>query len=224
VANADVLNEVPPSDSEHYRREAMGAFAHEVRTPLTSIRMVMELARRQSSAGQLLLDPELAEMLSSSVDDLQRLADDLQETSRLERGKLTLSPGPCDLRAAMEAARDFATKDVTFETDPPAGIEGPWDAARLVRSICGFVEATNRIGDGSGCVRLACVSRDRDVDVHFESGVRGAVRPVVSADAGFAFFRSRQFVLAMGGSVDCERSERYARITVSLPLRRDGEG
>ena len=75
-------------DAELFRREAMGAFAHEVRTPLTSIRMVMELARRQSSEGQLMLDAELAEMLSSAVDDLLGLADDLQEGSRLERGKL----------------------------------------------------------------------------------------------------------------------------------------
>ena len=224
VANADVLNEVPPSETEHYRREAMGAFAHEVRTPLTSIRMVMELARRQSSAGQLLLDSELAEMLSASVDDLQRLADDLQETSRLERGKLSLSPGPCNLHAAIEAARDFASKDLSFEGDPPTGVEGPWDAARLVRSISGFVEAANRIGDGSGVVRLACFPHDCDVEIRFESGSRGNVRDGVAADAGFAFFRSRQFVLAMGGSVDCERSERYARITVSLPLRRGEEG
>ena len=60
-------------DEEHYRREAMGAFAHEVRTPLTSIRMVMELGRRQAPAGQLALDGELSAMLTSSVDDLQRL-------------------------------------------------------------------------------------------------------------------------------------------------------
>ena len=66
-----------PETEEYFRREAMGAFAHEVRTPLTSIRMVMELGRRQSTGGQLVLDRELANMLSTSVDDLQRLADDL---------------------------------------------------------------------------------------------------------------------------------------------------
>lgn len=223
MANADVLNELPESELEHYRREAMGAFAHEVRTPLTSIRMVMELARRQSSGGQLLLDPELASMLSTSVDDLQRLADDLQETSRLERGKLTLSPGPCNLQAAIETARDFAAKDLVVECEACIEVEGPWDAARLVRAICGFVEAANRIGDGCGVVHIASSTLDSAVEMRFESGDRGIVREGVAADAGFAFFRSRQFVLAMGGSVNCERSERYTRITVSLPLHRGGE-
>jgi len=65
-------------DEELYRREAMGAFAHEVRTPLTSIRMVLELARREGTNGELVLDGELAGMLDASVDDLQQLADDLQ--------------------------------------------------------------------------------------------------------------------------------------------------
>lgn len=110
----------------------MGAFAHEVRTPLTSIKMVMELARRQSTEGGLLLDDELAGMLRTSVDDLQSLADDLQETSRLERGRLNLSPGPCDLAAAVEAARDLLRSiEISGSVEP--GIDGPWDASRLVR-------------------------------------------------------------------------------------------
>ncbi len=203
---------------EHYRREAMGAFAHEVRTPLTSIRMVMELARRQSPKGQLVLDSELAEMLSTSVDDLQQLADDLQETSRLERGKLALSHGPCDLAAAIQAARDLSSRELVIPTAIPTGIEGPWDAARLVRALAGFVDAANRMGDGSGAVNLSCAHRPAKVFLHFESGTPAKTIRRVAADAGYAFFRSRQFVLAMGGSVDCDRSERYARITVLLPL------
>lgn len=205
-------------DAELYRREAMGAFAHEVRTPLTSIRMVMELARRQSSEGQLLLDAELAEMLSSSVDDLQRLADDLQEGSRLERGKLPLSKGPCDLRAAIDAARAILRKEhIELDGPQPAAIDGPWDAPRLVRAIAGFAEATNRIGDGNGAVRFSCTRRPLDVSLEFTSGLPGRDARVIAADAGFAFFHSRQLVLAMGGSVHCDRAERYATITVALP-------
>src|SRR6188768_3431559 len=118
-------------DPEMYRREAIGAFAHEIRTPLTSIKIAMDLARRQSAEGELLLDPELAEMLRTSVEDLERLTDDLQETSRLERGRLALSTGPCDLMAAIEAARDMLGQ-VELRGISEPGIEGPWDAPRLV--------------------------------------------------------------------------------------------
>lgn len=208
-------------ETELYRREAMGAFAHEVRTPLTSIKMVMELARRQSREDELLLDAELADMLRSSVEDLQTLADDLQETSRLERGKVALSTGPTDLAAAFSAARDL-NGHIELAGEIPEGIEGPWDAARLVRAIAGFTESANRIGDGSGTVTASVVVKNPDgVALNFSSGQPGREERTMAADAGFAFFRSRQLVLAMGGSVHCDRAERYARFRVELPLQRD---
>lgn len=208
-------------DSELYRREAMGAFAHEVRTPLTSIKMVMELAKRQSRDGELVLDTELADMLRTSVEDLQTLADDLQESSRLERGKVALSAGPCDLATAFAAARELSSH-VALAAEIDNGIEGPWDAARLVRAIAGFTEAANRIGDGSGTVRAAAAAGTEAVTLTFVSGEPGLEERAIAADAGFSFFRSRQLVLAMGGSVHCHRAERYASFRVELPLRRDG--
>lgn len=206
---------------EDYRREAMGAFAHEVRTPLTSIRMVMELARRQSTEGQLLLDTELADMLTTCVDDLQHLADDLQEASRMERGKVAISHGPCDLGAAVEAARALTGRDIHIVGPVPERIEGPWDVPRLVRAIAGFTTAANRIGNGSGEVRFGHWSLPSTVQLCFESGVPGPETKPVSADAGFAFFRSRQLIVAMGGDVRCTRGERYARIVAELPLIRE---
>ena len=200
----------------------MGAFAHEVRTPLTSIRMVMELARRQSSEGQLLLDQELAEMLASSVDDLQHLADDLQESSRLERGKLPISHGPCDISAAVEAAEVLTSHGIKIQSAVSPGVEGPWDVARMVRAIAGFADSANRMGNGSGSVSLDC-RRDGDCcTLSFSSGTAGPTTKPVAADAGFAFFRSRQVVVAMGGTVECIRGERYARIEVGLPWHRGG--
>lgn len=210
-------------DPELFRREAMGAFAHEVRTPLTSIKMVMELARRQSGEGELLLDAELAEMLKSSVEDLQQLADDLQETSRLERGKIVLSAGPCDLSAAVDAAREML-RSIDLSGIPEPGLEGPWDAAHLVRALAGFTEAANRIGDGSGAVRLEAHRAGNRAELIFTSGRPGGENRPIAADAGFAFFRSRQLVLAMGGSVHCQRAERFATFRVALPLPVDGEG
>ena len=205
---------------EDYRREAMGAFAHEVRTPLTSIRMVMELARRQSEKGQLLLDAELAAMLTSSVDDLQHLADDLQEASRMERGKVAISHGPCDLGAALEAAREMVGHEITIAGPAPDGVQGPWDVPRIVRAIAGFATAANRIGNGNGQVRFGHETMPLATRLSFESGTPGPRTKLVSADAGFAFFRSRQLIVAMGGEVTCIRGDRYVKIVADLPTRR----
>lgn len=211
------------SEEEHYRREAMGAFAHEIRTPLTSIRMVIELARRQAGGDGLVLDTELSSMLSQSVDDLQRLADDLQEASRLERGRLMVGQGPTDLAAAVDAARALLDGRIEILGATPEFGGGPWDAPRLVRAIAGFAESANRIGEGSGLVRLECESGPHALRLVFESGSPSDETRPIAADAGFGFFRSRQFVLAMGGSVDYARSPRHARIIVSLPLIQGGE-
>ena len=205
-------------EAEALRREAMGAFAHEIRTPLTSIRMVLELARRQAVGGQMLLDSELTTMLNASVDDLQRLADDLQEASRLERGKVTLSPGPCDLGAAVEAARELLGPNLRLEGPTPVDIEGPWDAPRVVRAIAGFTQSANRVGNGSGAVDFRCTVTPEQVALHFASGTPEGSPREMAADAGFPFFRSRQFVVAAGGSVEWDRRERFVAITVTLPL------
>lgn len=206
-----------------YRREAMGAFTHEIRTPITSIRMVMELARRQSKAGQMLLDGELAKMLNSSVDDLQQLADDLQELSRMERGKVVVSTGPCDLAAALEAASELIGRDIEIAGQVPEGVEGPWDVPRLVRAIAGFATAANRIGNGSGEVRFRHHLTQCSMRLAFESGQPGPRTKPVSADAGFAFFRARQLIVTMGGTVECTRGERYAKIVADLPLGTPGK-
>lgn len=213
-----------PENAELYRQEAIGAFAHEVRTPLTSIKMVLELARRHAREGQLVLDEELADMLRSSVEDLQALADDLQETARLERGRLKLAPGPCDLAAAIEAARDLLGGDPELEGSCAHPVEGPWDAARLVRAIAGFAQSANRIGDGSGRVQLDCDRQDGEIVLTFKSGEPSRADRPIAADAGFSFFRSRQLVLAMGGSVHCARAERNATFRVALPLGAVGGG
>jgi signal transduction histidine kinase len=205
-----------PESEEVYRREAMGAFSHEIRTPLTSIRMVMELARREADEGALVLDDELATMLQSSVNDLERLSDDLQEASRIERGRLTVSPGPCHLAAAFAAAAELLAPKVTLTGAPVPDVEGPWDAPRVVRALAAFAESANRIGDGSGLVHYAVRELPRAWEIAIVSGAPGGEPKGIAADASFGFFRSRLFILAIGGRVSWERSERHFAVTLEL--------
>jgi signal transduction histidine kinase len=210
-------------DRDYFRREAMGAFAHEIRTPLTSLRMVVELAQRNGQGETLVLDPELASMLHQSLSDLQQLADDLQEQSRMERGRAMLAPGPCDLAAAIDAARAMLRPAIALQCDAPRAAEGPWDSTRLVKAIVGFAESANRIGDGSCTVRLDADEDPRGITLRFSNGSPGGNPRPVTADAGFAFFRARQYILAAGGAVDCARGDRGVSIAVSLPRNRPAE-
>ncbi|MCC6381542.1 MAG: HAMP domain-containing histidine kinase [Dehalococcoidia bacterium] len=214
------LAQCPPAEDEEesHRREAMGAFAHELRTPLTSMRMVVELGRREAGTDGLRLDAELTAMLEGSLDHLQQLADDLQEVSRLERRRLFLSAGPCDLRAAIAAAAELVGPRVLLKGELPPPVEGPWDVPRLVRALAGFCDSANRAGDGSGTVRLAWKLESEAALCHLSSGEPAGESRPLTADAGFGFFRSRLVVLAMGGSVAWERRERHFAVEVRLPL------
>lgn len=205
-------------DHDLYGREAIGAFAHELRTPLTSIRMVLELARREGAVGgELVLDRELASMLLTSVDDLQELADELQETSRLERRKGTLRRGPCELRQAVDAAFGMVAPDLVINGDAPPAIDGPWDHVHLASAIAGFARSVNRIGEGTGEVQLGFEVTPEHVRLQLRSGTPGGEPRLIAADAGFSFFRARQSVLAMDGRVEWMRSERHLSVIVELP-------
>ena len=200
-----------------YRREAMAAFAHDLSTPLTSLRLVLELARRQSSDSGLAFDSDLAGMLTRSVDDLAALADALHEQSRLERGKLAVAAGPSNLLAVFEAARESLLPRIELAGESPEAIAGPWDGPRFARAIAGFVESANRMGDGSNRVRFRSSAQPEVVLLEFSSGEPGGQSRPIAADAGFAFFHARQFILAIGGAVHVTRAERFVSATVTVP-------
>jgi signal transduction histidine kinase len=204
-------------DTALLRQEAIGAFSHEIRTPLTSIRMVLELAARQSGENELVLDGELSHMLTTSVDDLQRLVDELQETSRLERGRAIVTNGPASLRESVETAAASIGHGISLVHDEIPSIEGPWDPVLLPKAIAGFAETANRAGEGMGDVTVTVKPTLDAVQLVFRSGTPSESSKAILADVGFAYFRSRQFVLSLRGTVSFERGHRFAAITMALP-------
>ena len=200
---------------EQFRVAMLAAFAHELRTPLTAIRMVLDMGR--ASAGTLVLDGELAQMLTSSVDDVERLADRLHEQSRLERGIIVPGRGPSTLAGVIERARAFLPAAVSLEHRPLPDVIGPWDETRLGPAIAGLAEGAYRAGDGAGLVRLDATPGDA-LEIHLTSGSPGAESRPIDGAAGFRFFAGARLVHAAGGTVVAERTEGYCAVTVMLPL------
>lgn len=179
--------------------------------------MVLELAARQSGEDELVLDGELAHMLNTSVDDLQRLIDELQETSRLERGRVIVTNGPDNLRESIESVAASIGHGISLVHDKIPSIVGPWDPVLLPKAIAGFAETANRAGDGVGDVTLTVKATPDAVQLAFISGTPSESSKAIAADVGFAYFRSRQYVLSLYGTVSFERGHRFAAITMELP-------
>ncbi len=108
---------------EATRRELIGTVAHELRTPLASIKGSME----GLIDGVLPAEASTFQQIYREADRLQRLVYDLQELSRVEAGAFELNIRPVLVRDLVEATvdrlgRQFEEKGVTLETDLPTGL------------------------------------------------------------------------------------------------------
>ena len=111
VANEDELGDLAQSfnqmaeeleQTEARRMELIGDVAHELRTPLSSIRSTME------GLVDEVLPPDPGTFLNvqHEVGRLQRLVRDLEELSRAEAGQISLNPQPLAYADLAQAAVD----------------------------------------------------------------------------------------------------------------------
>jgi signal transduction histidine kinase/CheY-like chemotaxis protein len=106
--------------TEKERAEFISNVAHELRSPLTSIKGYVDLLL-EGEAGQLTeLQNEFLMVVGANNDKLARIISDLLDISRLEAGRLSFNPGPNNLIEIVNKAVDtvkpqFEAKNITFK-------------------------------------------------------------------------------------------------------------
>jgi NtrC-family two-component system sensor histidine kinase KinB len=121
---------------DELRSELIGVASHELKSPLTTLRMNLLLLGEQAEN----LTPRQQEMLTAAVSGCEELGgtiDELLDVTRIEAGQLRLDLAPVDLSAVVDQALrrlqvrfDDARIDVQMQRDcPQAVVQG--DAARL---------------------------------------------------------------------------------------------
>lgn len=123
--------------TEQRRVSLIGTVAHELRTPLSSIRSTME------GLVDGVLPTETATFLSvqHEITRLQRLVQDLEELSRAEAGQIPLDIRPSDISPLLRAAVDrlrvqFDDKSISLKVEIAAVL--PYvriDAARITQVL-----------------------------------------------------------------------------------------
>ena len=85
-------------EANRAKDEFLGIASHELKTPLTTLKAVTQLAQRriEREGGAM---PTYLTRIERAVDRMQMLVDDLLDISRIESGKLALRPEPCDVVA-----------------------------------------------------------------------------------------------------------------------------
>ncbi|HYK25907.1 MAG TPA: HAMP domain-containing sensor histidine kinase, partial [Steroidobacteraceae bacterium] len=145
-------------EADRHKNEFMAVLGHELRNPLASLVNGLEILRR--SGG---LEPHARraiEVMGRQVASLIRLADDLLDVNRLEKGIISLDRRRTDLvrvlADAVESARP-ALESKRHGLEVVAGPEPVWtngDPVRLTQVVLNLLLNAARYTDSEGHIRL----------------------------------------------------------------------
>lgn len=228
--------------AQERQRAFVADAAHELRSPLASMRTQLEVADRLGEGGDLPLDllPEV-HRLSALVEDLLVLARSGDRTTRRPVEDVDVSGLLEEVASRYAAAR----VPVRLGAVPAPGAAGPpvVRAARdeLFRAVGNLVD--NAVRHADTAVRLAASARAEEVDVVVcddGHGIPEAERERVfdrfarldeardrdSGGTGLGLAITRELVRRAGGTVRLEDASPGVRVVVSLPLasRRASDG
>ncbi len=229
---------------EDTRRRLLSDLAHELRTPIATLSAFHEGLHD----GVATLGPESRAVLAEQTDRLARLADDIDEVSTAEEGRLQLTlrsePLPDLLRAAQEEMSDrYATKGVSLTLDvadtiAASGLEVRVDRGRFGQVLANLLTNALRHTPPGGTVRLSARHSHDETTVvvtddgegmtseqlthAFERFYRGdSARTRDHNGSGIGLTISRALVDAHGGHLTAtsEGTGRGAMFTITLPGR-----
>ena len=226
------------------REEFLSIAAHELRTPITTLRgTVQHLLRqltRESSTGAV--DPVFLERglrrIDERSDKLVRLMSQLLDATRLQSGRLSLDRRPTDLVAlaagVIEASRATSSEH-EFELRAPATLVAAVDPLRVEQVLTNLIDNAVRYSPAGTTIRLAVgqtktgrarlavrdngpgipgAHRERVFDRFYQVPLAGA-----SAGMGLGLYVARQIVELHGGRIRVGAPKGGgARFVFTLPL------
>lgn len=145
--------------------------AHDLRTPLTPISMLLQTLERKATSGAVDVDS-----IGRARRQVQRLTDmvaDLIDLARLREGRLLLEPAVLDLRDAFSrAAQAFGERDRRRTVELVLGDEPLWvvaDSDRTVHAIASLFEHVARLSQGEAPVQVNLERRDSQASLRIFS-------------------------------------------------------
>ena len=225
-------------DQEARREHLIATLSHELGTPITSLRMALELLRRDGGR----LDPEQRSLLDTVQEDLLRLQDVSQRLLDLSRSRamsIGLERRNVDLREMIPRvlklfALQAKDKGVRLDTAvPEVGLTIAGDQTKLSWAVSNLVANALRYTPSGGCIRIEAAPRDGVVLLSVSDSGPGIApeqrerifeRFTQSAEggefgaAGLGLAIVRDIVQAHGGRIFLDSEVgRGSRFTLELP-------
>ena len=222
------------------RRMFLAILSHDLRNPLTCIRMAALLVSRTANEN-----PKSAYALSqieTNTGAIRRLIDDLIDFASTGLGStMPLTLGPVDLeklcREVVDASRTaHPGRRLRFHSD--GDLTGDWDAARLRQVVSNLMGNALQHGSEEGPIELSVASEGSDVVLSvrnegapipsellatiFDPLVRHAMSesaaPRIPGSIGLGLYIVREIVVSHGGTVEvASTAQDGPTFTVLLP-------
>jgi signal transduction histidine kinase len=237
LATSLVVEERSRREVEAARRRLVASVSHDLRTPLASLRLLVESIDDGVVTGET-RDRYLGE-IRTHVAALSALIDDLFELSRIEAGDISWTMGQVELHelvgdtvAAMRAPA--AARGVALSAELPAGeLVARANTEKLQRVLFNLIQNAIRHtpADGSVTVRARTAAGGVEVEVAddgdgiatgdgehvFDAFYRGGDDAARSEDgAGLGLAISRAIVEAHGGRIWLEQAKQGTRVRFTL--------
>ncbi|HEY2030970.1 MAG TPA: response regulator [Myxococcales bacterium] len=213
------------AERESRKDRFLSLAAHELKTPLTSIKgFSYSLARRLEKGEPC--DPKHVQVLERQAERLHALLEEMLEVSRIETSRFTLHQEPCELVELVEASRRSLRRlgqdlDVPARVDPALPLVA--DRERIERALTAMVVRARAQGIPSiEAVRVRGHAEVRVTwqgeplhDAHRALEPRWEAAPGQRQGLGMALVIARRAAELHGGSL---RAEAHA-LVLTLPLR-----
>ncbi|WP_235216663.1 MEDS domain-containing protein [Archangium violaceum] len=224
------------------RDEFLSVASHELKTPLTPLRLKLQGLKREAEGneGELVPRERVVRAAQGAEQQLRKLAvlvDALLDVSRLTQGKLALTWEELDVtevvwevveRFEQQAEKAGSEVEVVAERE----VVGRWDRLRLEQVVTNLLSNALKYGAGRPVHvtvaeergRAVLVVRDEGIGIGPEHQQRifGKFERAVSGrhygGLGLGLYITRQIVQALGGSIEVESEPgRGATFRVVLP-------
>jgi signal transduction histidine kinase len=230
-------------ESLEARDDFLSIASHELKTPLTSLKLQSQLLRRQIAGDSRVPPQDQLEMFCSQtekqVDRLVRLIDDMLDISRVRTGKLTIRRERLDLsRLVRDVIRRMEPQFTAAKLPFPHVEEctetiGEWDPLRIEQVIMNLLTNAIRYGERKPItVRVQSLTGRARLEVQDEGiGIAPESRELVfqifkrasplnaESGLGLGLYLSKQIVVAHGGQIWVESEPKNGScFIVELPL------
>jgi two-component system sensor histidine kinase BaeS len=219
---------------ERQRQAMVSDIAHELGTPLTTIRAWVQAARDGVTAA----GPQLLDLLADEAELLQHLIDDLRDLAAADAGRLRLHPEPVFLNELLDqavAAHQSDAEGVTIITDLSGDPEVILDPLRVRQAVGNLLSNAVRHSPAGATVTVRSHADGDDVVIEVAdagSGIEEADLPHVferlrradrsrrrhTRGSGLGLAIVRNLVEAHGGTVSAtSRPGHGSTFTIRLP-------